>query len=111
MIHLKDCDKNSTSGLLEWNNDCLLFEEIRELNTLTFNCDLQIINVYDIQENCVVYGKNNKSIEQLTLSVPQYFEWKVSPKLIINVATASSITSETFTLFGMKWHFTLILKP
>ena len=110
-----DHNRNNNLGLLEWDDDCLLLSEIQNINTLTFSCDVQIIDVYDKKGNCIVYNddekEEEKDIEQLVLPEPQYFEWRILPKSqIASLSTATVITSEIFILFGIKWYLMLIPK-
>ena len=100
-------------GLLDWDDDCLSISQLQDLNLLTFIADIQIINAYDNDGNCIVYDGEEQELKQdrigFELPAPQHYEWKISPKLeITNVSTASVQISETFTLFGIKWYLMLI---
>ena len=102
--------------LCEWDDDCLLWPQLRDLstNTLTFTVDIQIINVVDQNGNCIEYKEEEERKEDIAfmLPTPQYYEWKISPKQeLAKVSTASVITSDIFELFGIKWHLSLMPIP
>ena len=104
--------------LHRWEWDDVLISQPQDLTTLTFSCNIQIINAYNTDKDCIVYQDNDNKqqevdpdIEYLTLYDPQSFELKVSKSQIENLSSNSEtiiITSKIFTLFGIKWYLMFV---
>lgn len=111
-----DHDSGDSLDLLQWDQDCLSFADIQNLKTLTFVADIQIINAFDQDDNCMVYNEEEEKKEEaqmVAMSEPQYYEWKVSPAsdIIPYLRQSTVIRSKIFTLFGIRWYLMIIPKP
>ena len=113
------CNKAMATG--SWDEDLVFWKDIENLNTMTFCCDLQLLNVLDksginITKQMIEQYKDEDVLimDKKTLSLPnaQYFTWKVTRDFYAEnrLKCGNVLTSEIFEIFGLKWYMWFLPK-
>ena len=101
-----------------WSEDVVLWHDIvNKLQSLTWICDMQLLNVYDnngqnITQNIIDNDQDEKmNVDALSLPKAQCFQWKVPKKLYKeDVKKGNVYKSDIFDMFGFTWYLWLVPK-
>eukprot|EP01084_Bolivina_argentea_P247720 414415_1 len=103
-------DKNRVSAGC-WNNKMLSFDKIKQFDSLTVSCDIQILNVFnsDINDITKTIINNAEEMKEEKMDVvnqpkPHYFEWKIPSQYYLgDISPGNQLSSQVIEFFGTKW--------